>query len=104
LTVAASLAACQSVPDPDAWGAPLAKLAEITSLACPELDKADKAELARRIKRPAEWPMKGATSGDLKAHIDRLEVGQEAKLAAAARVVAEHERCRGQPAKGGPTT
>jgi hypothetical protein len=73
----------------------LGATAEVKRIACPELDPADKRTLKARIARPAHWPEKGAARRELQAHVDRLELGQEAKIAAANRVIAEHERCRG---------
>jgi hypothetical protein len=77
---------------------------EVTRIACPELDAGDKRTLKVRIARPAHWAEKGVARRELQAHVDRLELGQEAKIAAAARVIAEHERCRGGVAQGEPTS
>jgi len=78
-----------------AWGKAIEKIEEINRIACPEPAPADKAALAKRTPRPKHWREKGATKGELLAHVDRLELSHEAKAAAAARVLAEFERCRG---------
>jgi hypothetical protein len=78
-----------------AWGAAVDKLGELQRLACPEPAARDRKTLARLTPRPPHWPQKGATKGELLAHIDRLELSHEAKAAAAKRVLAEFDRCRG---------
>jgi hypothetical protein len=92
-----ALAGCVRDPEPapEAWGRALDRNDELQRVSCPDLDPADKAALAARIARPAHWRKTGATKGGLLAHIDRLELGQETKIAAADRVLAEFERCRG---------
>jgi hypothetical protein len=77
-----------------------AKRAAVKRIACPELSAADKTALTGTVPRPADWADKGATKGELQAHVDALELDGAAKAAAAKRVIAEHERCRGGRAKG----
>jgi hypothetical protein len=74
--------------------------AKVQRLACPELAAADKAELSSVTPRPTHWPDKGASRGELEKHVDALELSEASKVAAAKRVLAEHDRCRGGQAKG----
>ena len=77
-----------------------AKRAAVKRIACPPLSAADKATLTGTTARPTEWAEKGATKGDIEAHVDALELGEKAKADAASRVISEHERCRGGGGKG----
>jgi hypothetical protein len=72
-----------------------ARRAKVLRIACPPLSEADKLALTGTVPRPADWADKGATKGELQAHVDALELDAQAKVAAAKRIMAEHERCRG---------
>jgi hypothetical protein len=76
-------------------GTSKAKRAKVQRIACPPLSAADKAALAAVTPRPAHWGPEPATRGELQAHVDALEHAEATKRAAAQRIIAEHERCRG---------
>ena len=89
--------ATKAAPAPKAGKA---KRAAVKRIACPPLSAADKAALSSLTSRPEHWPDKGASKGELQAHVDALELGEAEKAAAAKRIISEHERCRGGGGKG----
>ena len=78
-----------------AWGAAIEKIAEIQTQACPETAPKDRKTLTGVTQRPKHWREKGATKGERFARIDKLELSDEAKAAAAKRELEEFDRCRG---------
>ncbi len=81
--------------DPVGFGAVLKQIDGVNQVRCPELAPADVRTLQSRTARPSQWPQTGATKGQLLAHVDKLELSEARKSAAASRVIAEHGRCRG---------